>query len=101
MVEEAISEINSIQESITDIKYRLRDVIRLYDLDLKEAKDIRTLLALSMNELDNANFALSIVIRLLRKIKVSSSMDSIKSIEEEDSSRKREEEEEEEFSTFF
>jgi len=101
MVDEVINEIESIQESIVDIKHRLRDVIRLYDLDLKTVKDARVMLSLTLNELDNATLMLSVIIRMLRKARVSSSMSSIKSIEEEEGSRERGEGEEEEFSTFF
>jgi hypothetical protein len=101
MVDEVINEIESIQESIVDVKHRLRDVIRLYDLDLKTVKDVRVMLSLTLNELDNANMMLQVIIRMLRKARVSSSMSSIKSIEEEEGSKKRVEEEEEEFSTFF
>jgi hypothetical protein len=101
MVNEVINEVESIQESIVDVKHRLRDVIRLYDLDLKEAKDARTMIALTLNELDNASHILQVIIRMLRKDRVSSSMSSIKSIEEEEGSRERGEEEEEGINTFF
>jgi hypothetical protein len=84
MRDEIIDEIESVQDDLVDIKRKILDIIRTYDIDMMHDKTIRMLLTLAINEIDNSNLLLASSIRLLRKTKRGPIMENIRNLEEEE-----------------
>jgi len=84
MRDEIIDEIESVQDDLVDIKRKILDIIRTYDIDMMHDKTIRMLLTLAINEIDNSNLLLTTSIRLLRKRGTKPVMDRIRNLEEEE-----------------